>query len=323
VIDGVIRQGETTNIVAAPKSQKTFLAIDLAISVAMGQAWLNTFGTTQTKVLYIDFELHRETMASRLRTIASARGMTLDQLHKRLAIKSMRGKVTNLEGLRPYMEKIKGDGYGLIVLDAKYRLQAAMGGEDQANNNSAETCFYNVLDEYADLTGAAFVCVHHDAKGYQGHKSPTDRGAGAGAQSRAADFHLTLTPHEEEGCFIIEGANRSFAPLSPFVIRWNYPRFAIDNTLDASKVRKAGRPEPKEDAVEWTAIGFTEAVFTDAKEVKKEIVRARAIKAGVASARRADQLLAEAMDAGLVMEHRVNGREKRFSRFREGLTDAA
>lgn len=322
VIHGHLRAGETINIIAAPKSQKTFLSLGLAMAVATGRSWLNTFPTTKSKVLYLDFELHRETMARRLRDVAGASGIFADELHGQLAIESLRGRVTDIEGFRHYMMEVREQGFGLIIIDAKYRLQSSTGGEDQANNNSAETAFYNTIDHFAEMTGAAFVCVHHDSKGHQANRSISDRGAGAGSQSRAADCHMTLTPHENDGSFIIERLVRSFPPAKPFVIKWNHPRFEIDPTADPNAFRKPGRANAEPEAEhEWTASEFVRAVFVDDDGLKKEIVRARAEAAGVPSDRRSDKLLAMALDERLIMEIKT-GREKTYARFNERLLHA-
>lgn len=319
IIDGQLRAGEIMNMIGAPKTKKTLLAMDQAMSVSLGRCWLNTIQTTQAKVLYLDLECHAETLARRIRDIAAERGVMLPELNGNLGFMSMRGRVTTLEGLRPLMEKIKGDGYGLIYIDAKYRLQASAKGEDQANNNSAETAWYNLLDEFARITGAAFVCVHHDNKGWQAHKAITDRGSGAGAQSRAPDAHFTITPHAEDDCYVLEGVVRSFAQPKPVVMRWQYPVFSIDSNLDPSDLRKPGRQtEPEDEEPDWTADAFVNAVFTNDKFIKKDVVRARATKAGIDSNRKADQLLALAMDENLVIED-VKGKAKSYGRFKGEL----
>jgi len=74
---------------------------------------------------------------------------------------------------------------------------------------------YNLLDSYADALGAAFSLVHHSSKGNHSGKNVTDVGAGAGAQSRAADTHLVLRPHESDSAVVVEAAVRSWAPVSP------------------------------------------------------------------------------------------------------------
>jgi AAA domain len=62
VIKGILRQGETMNIISSAKVGKSFLAGGMAWSVATGRDWLS-HAVTQSKVLIIDNELHSETLA--------------------------------------------------------------------------------------------------------------------------------------------------------------------------------------------------------------------------------------------------------------------
>ena len=100
----------------------------------------------------------------------------------------------------------------LIVLDALYRLMPR--GMDE-NDNGAMAQVYNQTDRYAQRVRSAFALVHHTTKGLQGDKGVTDVGAGAGSQSRAADTHLILRPHQQEGVVVLDAAVRSWPPLQP------------------------------------------------------------------------------------------------------------
>jgi len=77
VVSSLLRIGETMNIIAPAKVGKSWLALDLALAVAVGLSWLGSFMTTQGNVLILDNELHDETIASRLPLVAKARGITI------------------------------------------------------------------------------------------------------------------------------------------------------------------------------------------------------------------------------------------------------
>lgn len=51
VIDGLLRVGETANIIAAPKVGKSWSTYGLALSISAGQPWLGRFGCPAGKVL--------------------------------------------------------------------------------------------------------------------------------------------------------------------------------------------------------------------------------------------------------------------------------
>lgn len=102
---------------------------------------------------------------------------------------------------------------------------------------------YNTLDSIAADLGCAIVLNHHSSKGDQSQKAVTDVGAGAGAISRAADSHLIIRPHQLESCAVLEGACRSFAPVAPRTIRWEYPLWHLMGIEPELKQRKSPQQE--------------------------------------------------------------------------------
>src|SRR5262249_50178330 len=71
----------------------------------------------------------------------------------------------------------------------------------------------------------------------QAEKAIVDVGAGAGAQSRAADTHLILRPHEDDGVAVLEAAVRSFKPIEPISLRWQFPLWHVDGDADPALLR--------------------------------------------------------------------------------------
>ena len=214
VIDGLLREGETMNVIAAPKVGKSWLVLLMSFSVANGLPFLGR-KTEQGNVLIIDNELHPETAAQRLRTVANALGVPLTGVH----VVSLRGILQDLPTLRSRVERAAvGVQAKIIVLDALYRL---LPSETSENDNAGMMQLYNEIDRMAKITGAAVICIHHSSKGSQGDKSVTDGGAGAGAISRAADTHLFLREHEEEGHVVVDAVARSWPPPLAMVISRN------------------------------------------------------------------------------------------------------
>jgi RecA-family ATPase len=110
----------------------------------------------------------------------------------------------------------------LIVVDALYRFIPAGISE---NDNAAMMSLYNLLDLIASHTNAAIAVIHHTSKGDQSGKAVTDVGSGAGSIARAADTHLTIRPHEEDGMAVLQAVTRSFSPPEDRSIRWEYPHW--------------------------------------------------------------------------------------------------
>ena len=256
VIHGMIREAETANFISDPKVGKSWAMYSLAISVATGTDWLGLYPVSRGRVLIVDNELHPETLAYRIPAVGNALGLRFNEYRNSIDTWCLRGNLRSLQELLvAFKQLVKTAQYRLIVFDAKYRF-AAMGVSE--NDNAAETLIYNTLDQIAAETRAAVVVVHHASKGGQGDKRVTDVGAGAGAQSRAADCHIVLREHADEGAYVLSAAVRSFPPVSPVVLRWQFPIWVRDDTADTGRLK--GRQEAKQRSVERDQQGIDSIV---------------------------------------------------------------
>jgi AAA domain/DnaB-like helicase N terminal domain len=232
VVDGVVRERETANIISSTKIGKSWLAYSLLLSIAAGRMWLDRFRCSQGRVLLIDNELHRPTIASRIQAVADALEIPLCDYADMIEVWPLRGNLRDIFAIGGELRKTRG--LKAIVIDAKYRMSPAGKSE---NDNNSETQFYNAIDRYAEMTGAAIINIGHSSKGSQADKRVSDVGAGAGAQSRAADCHLILREHEDDGLVVLDAAVRSFAPVEPVALRWTFPLWVTDDGADVTKLR--------------------------------------------------------------------------------------
>ena len=235
VIEGVARQGETVNVISTTKIGKTCLVHGLIISEITQTPWLNRFNTSGGRVLLLDNELHESLIVHRVRSIAEAMGIRAEEYEDHLEVWPLRGRLQSLNSLAAELMGIQRDEFSIIVWDSKYRFAAPGSNE---NDNSQETQLYNLFDEIGGHSGAVQLLVHHSSKGSQSDKRTTDVGSGAGSQSRATDCHLILREHEEPGVAVLEAALRSFAPIEPMTLRWQFPIWIPDNSLDHARLRR-------------------------------------------------------------------------------------
>jgi hypothetical protein len=299
LIDGLLRLGETMNVIAAPKVGKSWLVTDLALAVATGQSWLG-HGTQQQDVLILDNELHGETSAHRIPKVAAARGCALDDYGSRICIENLRGRLTDLFSMAAYFDAIPVGRYGLIVLDAFYRFLPA--GTDE-NDNGTMASLYNAIDRHAERLGCCFALIHHSSKGNQSGKAVTDVGSGAGAQSRATDTHLVLRPHEEPDAVVLDAAVRSWPPITAQVLRWHFPLWIPAPDLDPTRLRKE---RPRRERSSASAIASAPTLDLDAfvadvlatEPLTRPALIARGRQAGW-SQRRLEQMLTLAEQQGL------------------------
>ena len=281
LIHGLLREGETMNIIAAPKTGKSWLAGDLALSVGTGQEWMG-FKLNQGKVWLIDNELHAETLADRMRILAAARQLSPEQYKGQIAFTNLRGKLKDINVMASMFSQIKESGFKVVVLDALYRFY----GERMDENSNADMArLYNTIDQCAESMGCSFVLVHHMSRGYQGGKSITDRGAGGGAQSRAADCHVTLTPHgEDENVIVFESVVRSWPAIQPFCLRREFPLWAKAAEVEPTTKRE----EPTKPFQKKT----TERVYVT-KRQKKELAFREKLKVEAVTGQGALNLIVE------------------------------
>ena len=302
VITGLLRRGETMNLIAPAKTGKSWLAVALAIAKATGRMWLGSFATTAGKVLILDNELHTETISARIPKVTQAMGVVLEEFIDEIHVESLRGRLRDIHSMAPYFHGLEPGRFPLIIIDAFYRILPP--GTDE-NDNGAMAAIYNVLDAYADRLGCSFVLIHHSTKGNQSGKAITDVGAGAGAQSRATDTHLILRQHEEDGVVVLDGAVRSWAPIQPLCLGWEFPLWRPRPELDPTQLRQDGgrrkRKEeqpPAEPEMAWDVDTFTTKFLSDKPRTADSILLDA--DAAKLSERKAARLLASAEESGKV-----------------------
>lgn len=297
VIAGLLRTGETGNLISASKRGKTHLAIYIALCICTGRRIFDRFRVSKPGlVLYIDAELHKNTLAKRILTVAQAMGLAPEDYADKLHVVSLRGSRTDINSLGKLFSIIERGTYAAVFLDALYRL--IPGGVDE-NSNSEMTLIFNTIDKYAEQLGAAIIVVHHSSKGAQGHKSVTDVGAGAGAMSRATDTHIVLRDHEEPDAVVLEAACRSFRAPEPMVLGWDFPLWVHRPDLDPNDLKQPGKrrravkgeePEAEEKAPAFTPETFA-AAFIGAEPEAKDAILFRAAEHPNLSSRAAEKLL--------------------------------
>jgi hypothetical protein len=231
VIKGILRHGDVANFVGGPKTRKSFLVMQLALSVASGTPFL-CWPTIQHRVLLVDNELRPDDLARRMTAMAQAMGLDFANVAKQIDIMPLRGLLADVNTIRDELCTIPGT-YGLVIVDALYK---AMPRDSEENSNSDMTRAYVVLDAIAETHDCGMAVVHHTSKGSQAGKSVSDIGAGAGAQSRSADAHIVLLPHDDDDTIVLDAILRSLPPIEPFCLTFDYPLWRLAPDKDPERV---------------------------------------------------------------------------------------
>ncbi len=259
IIHGILRRGEIMNLVAAPKTNKSWMALDAAMAVISGGRFFGRFDCTRGRVLIIDNELHEQTISMRSKTVAAVMNVPGRYAGNLIDYMPLRGELADIYDLRAFLDDIPPRAYAMCVCDALYRLYPS--GMDE-NDNAEMARLYNHLDLYAGTLDAAFVMVHHTSKFSQVAKAVTDVGAGAGSLTRACDAHMIIRPHrdEDQGVVRIDVLARSFPPLDPFCAKFKYPVWQYDPNSDPDDL-----PIPPGGTEEKTARKAVEALTETAR----------------------------------------------------------
>jgi AAA domain/DnaB-like helicase N terminal domain len=298
IVAGLAHQGSKVAVGGGSKSYKTWLLTDLAVSVAAGSAWVGR-RTAPGKVLYVNLEIERSFYQKRVRAIAEAKGLSLSEAwRKNLDVWNLRGYCMDAESLCKNLCRLKGKGYALIVVDPLYKIV----GNREENSNDQITSLLNLLEKVARETGAAVAYGNHFSKGNQAAKESIDRISGAGAFARDPDTIITLTKHETDDAYAVECTLRNFPPVAPFCLRWEYPLFVPDDSLDPGRLKKpAGGRKPTYSMDDL--VGCLRGRELTTEEFKKAVID----KTGM-SARTFHKLLREAEESGLLHKCKIDSK---------------
>jgi hypothetical protein len=292
LVKGLLHKGSKLVLGGGSKSFKTWTLLDLALSVAHGRLWLG-HETTPGQVLYANFEIQPWSWQGRLNAVAKARGIQIEP--GRLSLINLRGKAADYSDLLPQLREAMGEDYSLIVLDPIYKLY----GQTDENKAGDVARLLNAIEDLAVSTGAAVAFGAHFSKGNQASKESIDRISGSGVFARDPDSLLVFTKHEQEDAFTVEATLRNFAPLDPFVVRWQYPLMVPDSNLDPSRLKKAaGRKR------EYTPEDLLEVIGSDSlssSEWQKEALSEKGVSSSSFYA-----LLGELQKSGRVIKSRIN-----------------
>ncbi|MBS3822105.1 MAG: AAA family ATPase, partial [Phycisphaerae bacterium] len=304
VIHGMLREGETMNVIASPKMGKSWFVSTLATCIASGLDWLG-HSVEPGRVLHIDNELHQPLLSYRYGVISEALGLPYRLYSRNIDTVSLRGQLRDLYALGGMFEKIEPGTYKLIVIDAFYR---TLPPDTDENDNGAMANLYNRIDAYAAKLGCAFALVHHTSKGNQSGKAVTDVGAGAGSQARAADAHLVLRPHQEDGIVVLDCAVRSWPPIEPMALARKGPLFEPVDEVDTSALLGAAKPRAK--PAEPGLDDFVAQCIGPFDPCSKACVHYEAARRFELPERKAEQMLELAIERGDVAKLRVGSRMK-------------
>lgn len=241
LIPGVLRVGHKMLLAGPSKAGKSFLLINLAISIAEGSEWLG-LKCRQGKVCYINLELDRASCLHRFREIYEKRGLAPANLDK-ITIWNLRGKAASMDRLAPILiHRFKNKQYEAVIIDPIYKV---ITGDE--NNATEMSKFCSYFDRVATEMEVSVIYCHHHSKGASGkYANAADRSSGSGVFARDPDAILDLREVDVEGltdkyrtdhpnaCDVltgweVSGTLREFAPMQIKRVWFDYPLHVTDD----------------------------------------------------------------------------------------------
>lgn len=241
LIPGVLRVGHKLLLAGPSKAGKSFLLINLAISIAEGVDWIG-MQCKQGRVAYVNLELDNASCFRRFREIYDRRGMKPKNT-KNLTIWNLRGKSAPMDRLAPILiHRFKNKGYVAIIIDPIYKV---ITGDENNATDMSKFCSY--FDQIATELEASVIYCHHHSKGASGkYSNAMDRSSGSGVFARDPDAILDLRELSVSGltdkyksehpdaCDVLtgwelNGTLREFAPIPPRRIWFDYPIHVADD----------------------------------------------------------------------------------------------
>jgi len=254
LIPGVLRVGHKMLLAGPSKAGKSFLLINLAVSIAEGADWIG-LNCKQGRVCYVNLELDSASCFMRFREIYAKKGIEPKHADN-LDIWNLRGHAVPMNKLAPVMiHRFKDRKYVAVIIDPIYKV---ITGDENNATEMSQFCSY--FDRVATEMGVSVIYCHHHSKGASGkYANAADRSSGSGVFARDPDAILDLRElnvngltdkyraDHENACEVLtgwelSGTLREFAPMPDSRIWFDYPLHVPDtlNLLGAASYSDSG-----------------------------------------------------------------------------------
>lgn len=192
-------------LASRPKMGKSWLCLNLALSVASGMRVFKKFDVQPQKVLYITFEDSKARLSSRLQSLMSSNLFNSDSVSTNFIL-TLELTIPFLDegGTEFIFEKIQSEGIKLVIIDT---LTRALKNQ-QSNKQSSYVGDYKLISQYQNfaLTNhISLIFVYHTRKALSESEYFIDEIQGTTGITAGADTLMVLKKEKENYKLYITG----------------------------------------------------------------------------------------------------------------------
>jgi hypothetical protein len=248
VLDGIFEVGSVVQIVGASKSRKSFFALQLALSAALGERFLSWDVQIRRRVLYLNYELETRWLNARLGRMVEGLQADVGGIADSFLVADMERATPTIEAIKALSVAHKPE---VMVIDPVYPLI-------QGNENDTDAWHKLLLElkNIARLQNCAVIYVHHDPKGDSSSRKLVDRGSGSSIQARHYDAGIYLGPHADPEATMLEFIVRNYKPVDAMTLRFNFGHFTVDDMTPAEPP-KPNQEKKAPDAEEYVDLAVS------------------------------------------------------------------
>lgn len=207
-VESIIPEGGLTILSAAPGSFKTWLMLEITLSIAEGRSLFGKYSTNKTGVLFVDEESGPRMLQERFRQLGSNKGLPIHYTSRQ----NTRVTDAYVAGL---IETCKEKQIGLVMFDSLVRLHSS---DENASKDMSE--LFNLFRQLTD-NGLSVLIAHHNRKPSQGNYNPSGDMRGSSDILAAVDCHMAMSRQNgSEYVLVQQTKNRYMPELRPFKLRF-------------------------------------------------------------------------------------------------------
>lgn len=158
-VEGILPQGLAI-LAASPKAGKSFVALDMAVGVAVGGVCMSGLKCTQGDVLYIGLEDSERRLKSRIDLLNEGQWPDLSRIEFQTIDSGWVGGDTGLSWMEEWALEV--DSPRLIVVDTLGKAEPAL--DEAQNRYLAEQAMMLKYKRFADRHDCTVLFVHHNRK---------------------------------------------------------------------------------------------------------------------------------------------------------------